>query len=41
MATAEDFHRIALALDGTTAAPYFERTAFKVRRIDAALAADG
>jgi hypothetical protein len=41
MATAEDFRRIALALDGTTAAPHFERTAFKVRRIDATLAAEG
>ena len=41
MATARDFRRIALSLDGTTAAPHFERTAFKVRRICATLAPDG
>jgi hypothetical protein len=41
MATAKDFRRIALALEGTTEAPHFDRTAFKVRRIYATLAADG
>lgn len=41
MATAKDFRRIALSLPGTTEAPHFERTAFKVRRIYATLAPDG
>jgi hypothetical protein len=41
MATAKDLRRIALSLDGTTQAPHFDRTAFKVRRIYATLAADG
>ena len=41
MSVAEDFRRIALSLDGTTSAPHFERTAFKVARIYATLAADG
>ena len=41
MATAEDFRRIALSLPGTTQAPHFERTAFKVRHIYGTLAADG
>jgi hypothetical protein len=41
MANAKDFRRIALALPGTTEAPHFERTAFKVRRIYATLAPDG
>src|SRR5580693_2912553 len=41
MATAKDFRRIALSLEGTTEAPHFGRTAFKVRRIYATLAADG
>jgi hypothetical protein len=41
MATAHDFRRIALSLEGTTEAPHFERTAFKVRRIYATLAPDG
>jgi YjbR len=41
MATANDFRRIALSLEGTTEAPHFERTAFKVRRIYATLAPDG
>jgi hypothetical protein len=41
MATAEDFRRIALSLEGTTEGPHFERTAFKVRRIYATLAPDG
>jgi hypothetical protein len=30
-----------LSLEGTTEAPHFDRTAFKVRRIYATLAADG
>jgi hypothetical protein len=41
MATARDLRRIALSLDGTVEAPHFDRTAFKVRRIYATLAADG
>ena len=41
MATAKDFRRIALSLEGTTEAPHFDRTAFKVRRIYATLVADG
>lgn len=41
MADSESFARIALALPGTTSAPHFERTAFKVKRIFATLAADG
>ena len=41
MATAKDFRRIALSLEGTTEAPHFERTAFKVRRIYATLTPDG
>jgi len=41
MATARDLRRIALSLEGTTEAPHFERTAFKVRRIYATLAPDG
>jgi hypothetical protein len=41
MATAKDFRRIALSLDGTTEAPHFDRTAFKVKRIYATLAGDG
>lgn len=41
MATADDLRRLALALDGTTTAPHFDRTAFKVKRIYATLAADG
>lgn len=40
MATAADLHRIALALEGTVTAPHFDRTAYKVRRIYATLAAD-
>jgi hypothetical protein len=38
MSTAHDFRRIALSLDGTTSAPHFHRTAFKVARIFATLA---
>jgi hypothetical protein len=41
MSTAQDLRRIAMSLDGTTSAPHFERTAFKVARIYATLAADG
>src|SRR5262245_52142165 len=41
MASANQLRRIALSLDGTTEAPHFERTAFKVARIYATLAADG
>ena len=41
MATAQDFRRIALALEGTSEAPHFDRAAFKVKRIYATLAADG
>jgi hypothetical protein len=41
MATAKDVARLAMALEGTTSAPHFDRTAFKARRIYATLAADG
>jgi hypothetical protein len=41
MASAKDFRRIALSLEGTTRAPHVDRTAFKVKRIYATLAADG
>lgn len=41
MANAEDLTGIALSLEGTTAAPHFDRTAFKVKRNYATLAADG
>jgi hypothetical protein len=41
MATSKDLRQIALSLDGTTEAPHFERTAFKVKRIYVTLAADG
>ena len=41
MASAKDLRRIALALDGTTEAPHFDRLAFKVARIYVTLAADG
>lgn len=40
MASAQDLRRIALALDGTTQTPHFDRIAFKVARIYATLAAD-
>jgi len=40
MSTAQDLRRIAMSLDGTTEAPHFERTAFKVARIYATLAPD-
>ena len=41
MARAEDLRRIALALEGTSEAPHFDRSAFKVARIYVTLAADG
>jgi hypothetical protein len=41
MATGEDLRLMALALEGTTEAPHFERTAFKVVRIYVTLAPDG
>jgi hypothetical protein len=41
MATSADLRRIALSLPGTTEAPHFDRTAFKVNRIYVTLAADG
>jgi hypothetical protein len=41
MATARDFRRIAMSLEGTTDAPHFDRTAFKAARIYATLARDG
>jgi hypothetical protein len=41
MAVAQEFEEIAMSLEGTTQAPHFDRTAFKVKRIYATLAADG
>src|SRR5262245_12264784 len=41
MATANDLRRLALALEGTSEAPHFDRAAFKVVRIYVTLAADG
>ena len=41
MSTSADLRRIALSLEGTTEAPHFDRTAFRVRRIYVTLAADG
>ena len=41
MAAAKDLRRLALALEGTSEAPHFDRTAFKVARIYVTLAADG
>jgi len=41
MANADDFRRLALTLEGTGAAPHFDRTAFKAARIYATLAPDG
>jgi hypothetical protein len=41
MATGNDLRRLALALEGTTEAPHFDRAAFKVARIYVTLAADG
>jgi len=41
VAASRDFRRIALSLEGTSEAPHFDRTAFKVARTYATLAADG
>jgi hypothetical protein len=41
VAGAKDFRKLALSLEGTSEAPHFDRTAFKVARIYATLAADG
>jgi YjbR len=41
MAHAKDLAAIARTLEGTTEAPHFDRTAFKVKRIYATLAANG
>ena len=41
MATGKDLRRLALALEGTTEAPHFDRAAFKAVRIYVTLAADG
>jgi YjbR len=41
MATGNDLRRLALALEGTTEAPHFDRAAFKVARTYVTLAADG
>lgn len=41
MATEKDLRDLALALEGTTEAPHFDRKAFRVRRIYVTLAADG
>ena len=41
MAEARDLRRLALALDGTTETPHFDRAAFRVARTYATLAADG
>lgn len=41
MASAADLKELAMALGGTVSAPHFDRTAFKVARIYATLAADG
>lgn len=40
MATGKDLHRMALALEGTVAAPHFDRTAFKVARTYVTLSGD-
>src|SRR4051794_36054959 len=41
MVNAKEFRDIALALEGTSEYPHFERTAFKARRTFATLAPDG
>jgi hypothetical protein len=41
VASAVQFRKAALALEGTTEAPHFDRTAFRAVRIYATLAADG
>jgi hypothetical protein len=40
LATANDVRTLALALEGTSEHPHFDRAAFKVKRIYATLAAD-
>ncbi len=40
MATGNDLRRMALALEGTTEAPHFDRAALKAKRIYVTLAAD-
>jgi hypothetical protein len=40
MADVEDLRRLALAINGTSEAPHFERTAFKIDRIYATLPKD-
>lgn len=40
MATASDLRRLAMALEGTTQTPHFDRAAFRVSRNYATLAAD-
>jgi len=41
MATGKDLRRMALLLEGTLAAPHFDRTAFKVAHTYVTLSADG
>jgi len=41
LARAADFNELAMALEGTVSALHFDRTAFRVARIYATLAADG
>jgi hypothetical protein len=41
MTTGRDLRRMALALEGTTEAPHFDRIAFKARRTYVTLGADG
>lgn len=41
MSDGATLQRMALALDGVSAAPHFDRTAFKAKRIFVTLAADG
>jgi hypothetical protein len=41
MATAKDLRRMAMAIEGTSETPHFDRAAFKVARIYVTLAADG
>lgn len=41
MADAKTLRKLALSLEGTTEAPHFDRTAFRVDRIYATLAPDG
>jgi hypothetical protein len=41
MATGTDLRRMAMALEGTTEAPHFDKAAFRVARIYVTLAPDG